>query len=82
MLTSEAGEQIFVPVGFAHGFCTLEPDTEVAYKVSAFYSGAHDVGIAWDDPVIGVEWPLQGKEPVLSDKDRLLPRLAELQSPF
>ena len=82
VLTSEGGEQLFVPVGFAHGFCTLEPDTEVAYKVSGFYSGAHDAGIVWDDPAIGIEWPLQGKAPVLSDKDRQLPRLAELQSLF
>jgi dTDP-4-dehydrorhamnose 3,5-epimerase len=81
-LTSEDGEQLFVPVGFAHGFCTLEPDTEVAYKVSAFYSGAHDTGIAWDDPDIGIEWPLEGREPVLSDKDRHLPRLAQSQSLF
>jgi dTDP-4-dehydrorhamnose 3,5-epimerase len=82
VLTSEGGEQLFAPVGFAHGFCTLEPDTEVAYKVSAFYSGAHDTGIAWDDPDIGIEWPLQGREPVLSDKDRKLPRLAQSQSLF
>jgi dTDP-4-dehydrorhamnose 3,5-epimerase len=82
VLTSEGGEELFVPVGFGHGFCTLEPDTEVAYKVSAFYSGAHDTGVVWNDPEIGVEWPLQGREPVLSDKDRQLPRLAECGSLF
>jgi dTDP-4-dehydrorhamnose 3,5-epimerase len=82
MLTSEGGEQLFMPIGFAHGFCTLEPDTEVAYKASDFYSAAHDTGIAWDDPDIGIGWPLKGRDPVLSDKDKRLPRLAESQSLF
>ncbi|MCQ0988471.1 dTDP-4-dehydrorhamnose 3,5-epimerase [Jiella marina] len=67
--------QILVPKGFAHGFLTLEPDTEVFYKVSAPYSGQHDRGIRWDDPEIGVEWPLGGAQPVLSDKDRVAPLL-------
>jgi len=77
-LTAEGGEQLFVPVGFAHGFCTLEPDTEVAYKVSAFYSPKHDGGIIWNDPEVGIDWPLQGRDPVLSDKDARLPRLSEI----
>lgn len=76
-LTAEKGEQLFVPVGFAHGFCSLQPETEVAYKISGFYSPPHDKGIAWDDPDLGIEWPLNGNVPVLSDKDRNLPRLAE-----
>ena len=82
VLTAERGEQLFVPVGFAHGFCTLEPDTEVAYKVSDHYSPEHDAGIAWDDPELGVPWPLSGGAPVLSDKDLQLPRLADVPSVF
>jgi dTDP-4-dehydrorhamnose 3,5-epimerase len=81
-LTADGGEQLFVPVGFAHGFCTLEPDTEVAYKVSQFHSPEHDAGIAWDDPEIGIEWPLAGQPPILSDRDRSMPRLSEVDAPF
>jgi dTDP-4-dehydrorhamnose 3,5-epimerase len=77
-LTAEGGEQLFVPVGFAHGFCTLEPETEVAYKVSALYSPQDDGGIIWNDPDVGIDWPLEGREPVLSDKDARLPRLSEI----
>jgi len=82
ILTAAGGEQLFIPAGFAHGFCTLEPDTEVAYKISGLYSQKHDTGIAWDDPALGIEWPLNGREPTLSDRDRKLPRLAEAGSPF
>lgn len=81
-LDAEDGAQLFVPVGFAHGFCTLEPNTEVAYKVSGFFSRAHDTGIAWDDPDVGIAWPLAEREPVLSEKDGKLPRLAEIAPPF
>ena len=81
-LTAAGGEQLYIPVGFAHGFCTLEADTEVAYKISGFYSPEHDTGIAWNDPDLGIDWPLQGLEPTLSDRDRKLPRLAEAGSPF
>ena len=81
ILTAEGGEQLFVPIGFAHGFCTLEPDTEVAYKVSDFYSPEHDRGVIWNDPEIAVDWPLGGNPPVLSEKDSRLPRLSEIE-PF
>lgn len=67
-ITAEHGEQMFVPAGYAHGFCTLEPETEVLYKVSDYYSPEHEVGIAWNDPEIGIRWPLEGN-PVLSAKD-------------
>jgi dTDP-4-dehydrorhamnose 3,5-epimerase len=78
VLTAEGGEQLFVPAGFAHGFCTLEEATEVAYKVSDFYSPEHDAGIRWDDAAVAVEWPLEGRQPVVSERDLKLPRLAEI----
>jgi dTDP-4-dehydrorhamnose 3,5-epimerase len=83
-LTLSAGDglSLFVPVGFAHGFCTLEPDTVVQYKVSAPYAPANDAGIAWDDPALGIDWPVSPSAVVLSDKDRRLPRLADLPAAF
>ncbi len=81
-LTAENGHQLFVPKGFAHGFLTLEPDTEVEYKVSDVYAPDCDGGLAWDDPTIAVAWPLGAVAPVLSDKDARLPRLADWKSPF
>ncbi len=77
-LTAEGAEQLWVPEGFLHGFCTLKPDTEVFYKVTNPYSPAHDRGIAWNDPEIGVEWPVSADEAILSDKDKLLPPLRSL----
>jgi dTDP-4-dehydrorhamnose 3,5-epimerase len=76
-LSAEAWNQVFVPEGFAHGFCTLEPGTEVVYKVTAYYSREHDRGIRWDDPELGIPWPVDPAAAVLSDKDRALPRLTE-----
>ncbi len=69
--------QILVPKGFAHGFCTLEENTEVLYKVTVPFSAAHDKGLRWNDPDIGIDWAFSG-EPQLSEKDRLQPRLDEL----
>lgn len=69
--------QLLVPIGFAHAFLTLEPDTEVVYKVSAGYSPAHDRGIVWNDAAIGIDWPLSSQRPFLSGKDEALPRLAD-----
>ncbi|MBA5723735.1 dTDP-4-dehydrorhamnose 3,5-epimerase [Candidatus Liberibacter sp.] len=75
--------QIYVPVGFAHGFMTLEPNTEVIYKVTNFYSKEYESGIFWKDVSIGIEWPrLENIFPNLSEKDMLLSRLQELDSPF
>jgi dTDP-4-dehydrorhamnose 3,5-epimerase len=81
-LSAENGRQLLVPVGFAHGFCTLEPDTEIHYKVSAYYSAAHDHGLAWDDPDLAIAWPVDAASATLSDKDRRQPRLAELPAYF
>ena len=68
---------MLVPIGFAHAFITLEPDVEVLYKTTAPYSAAHDRGVAWDDPAIGIAWPSLPGGPALSDKDRRLPRLKD-----
>ncbi len=77
-LTAENSLQLYVPVGFAHGFCTLKQDTEVAYKVTAYYSPADDRGIAYDDPDIAIRWPLPREGATLSKKDSQHPRLCEL----
>ena len=81
-LSAENWRQLLVPVGFAHGFCTLEPDCEVLYKVSGYYSAANDLGLAWDDPALGIAWPVRPEEATLSDKDRRQPRLADLPATF
>ncbi len=81
-LSAENWRQMLVPVGFAHGFVTLEPDSEVLYKTTALYSSAHDRGVAWDDPDIGIAWPLPAGGPTLSDKDRRWPRLKDAQELF
>ena len=82
ILTADLGEQLFVPRGFAHAFCTLEPHTEVAYKVSGYYAPACEAGIIWNDPSIGIEWPIAPNDAILSAKDAKLPRLTEFRSPF
>jgi dTDP-4-dehydrorhamnose 3,5-epimerase len=81
-LTAENGWQLYVPVGFAHGFVTLEPDTEVVYKVTSYYAPESDGGVRWNDPAIGIDWPLPPGGPALSPKDETLPLLADWQSPF
>lgn len=71
---SEANwRQLYVPEGFLHGFCTLDNDVEVVYKVTDYYSAEHDAGIRWDDPALGIGWPVTGAEAVVSDKDRNAP---------
>jgi dTDP-4-dehydrorhamnose 3,5-epimerase len=81
-LSAENGRQLFVPIGFAHGFCTLEPDTEIQYKVSNYYSAAHDHGLLWNDRTVGISWPIDVDNAVLSEKDQRQPALAELPSYF
>ena len=79
-LSAENWRQLWIPRGFAHGLCTLTPDTEVLYKVDAPYDAAADAALRWDDPDIAIAWPLTG-EPLLSDKDRAAPLLAEFAPP-
>ena len=82
ILSAAEWNQMFVPAGFAHGFLALEPDTEVQYKVSAPYSREHDRAIRFDDPAIGVEWPIDRAALILSDKDRAAPLLSEIETGF
>ena len=77
-LTPEECNQLWVPVGFAHGFCTLEPNTIISYRVTNYYSADHDNGIAWDDPGVGVKWPDIADPDTLSAKDRHQPSLSDL----
>jgi dTDP-4-dehydrorhamnose 3,5-epimerase len=80
VLSADAWNQFLVPKGFAHGFLTLEPGVEVFYKVSAAYAPEHDRAIRWNDPTIGIAWPLNGGAPVLSAKDAAAPLLADIAS--
>lgn len=80
-LSAENGFQLWIPKGFAHGFMTLEPNTAINYKVTAAYSAAHDRGIKWNDPAIGIEWP-DPAPPILSQKDDRQPLLADLPPCF
>lgn len=81
-LSAEDGRMIWVPEGFAHGFCTLTDDTEVAYKVTAFYDRESDKGLAFDDPALSIDWGMPPDRLILSEKDRRHPTLAELPDHF
>jgi dTDP-4-dehydrorhamnose 3,5-epimerase len=70
--------QLFVPVGFAHGFLVTSEEADVVYKLSSYYSPDSEAGVRWDDPEIGIEWPLDGDAPQLSERDRTAPTLAEI----
>lgn len=81
-LRANMPEQLFVPVGFAHGYCTLEDETEVAYKVDCRYSPDHEGGLAWNDPSLGIKWPIGDNEAIVSDRDRKLPLLEDVGKIF
>ena len=81
-LSLEGWSQIYVPVGFAHGFCTLDPNTEVHYKVSAPYSPPHERGLLWNDAALGIRWPVAEGDAILSPRDHDHPSLAELPPYF
>lgn len=81
-LTGAGLEQLWVPPGFAHGFCTLVPDTLVVYRVTDYYSPADDRGLRWDDPALAIDWPAVADPETLSPKDRTQPRLADLPAHF
>ena len=79
-LSAREWNQIYIPQGFAHGFCTLEPDTEVTYKASDYYAPELDRGLLWNDPALGIDWPIS--DPLLSEKDRSHPPLRDLPQYF
>ncbi len=81
-LSEENWKQLYVPVGFAHGFCTLTDNVEVLYKVSAEYGPAEEGGLLWNDPDLGIAWPVEAAEATLSPRDLLWPRFEDFVSPF
>jgi len=82
VLSPEQNNQLWVPVGFGHAFCTLEPDSVIGYRVTSYYSPENDKGVAWDDAEIGIDWPDLADPETLSAKDRVQPRLADLPAYF
>jgi dTDP-4-dehydrorhamnose 3,5-epimerase len=81
-LSAETGHQLYIPVGFAHGYLTLEPDVLVMYRVTDYYAPAREHGIRWNDPDVAALWPLEETDILTSEKDRRLPLLREFASPF
>jgi dTDP-4-dehydrorhamnose 3,5-epimerase len=81
-LSADNALQMYIPRGFAHGFCTLEPDTEVVYKVSSFFAPRAEKGVLWSDPDLGIDWPVAAEDATLSEKDMALPLLKDLPTFF
>ena len=81
VLSADNAHQLYVPIGFAHGFVTLEPYSEIVYKCSDYYAPETEGAIRWDDPDVGIDWLLTG-DPILSQKDALAPLLKDFESPF
>ena len=81
-LSTDSGHQLYIPVGFAHGFLTLDDDVVVMYKASDYYAPAHDSGVIWNDPEIAMPWPLKAADIIASEKDRRLPLLKDIASAF
>jgi dTDP-4-dehydrorhamnose 3,5-epimerase len=81
-LSADAWNQMMIPIGFAHGICTLEPDTEIIYKVTNYYSPQHDFGVRWNDPDLKIPWPIGKDQVALSEKDGQLPFLRDLVHHF
>ena len=81
-ISAENGTQIWVPVGFLHAYCTLTVEAEVIYKVTGAYDRAAERGVIWNDPDIAIEWPIDRHRVILSDKDKVLPRLRDLPALF
>jgi dTDP-4-dehydrorhamnose 3,5-epimerase len=81
-LSEENWRQLYIPEGFAHGFATLEENTEISYKVTHFYAPEYDSGVLWCDPALGIDWPVTPEAATVSAKDQKLQLFAELQSPF
>jgi dTDP-4-dehydrorhamnose 3,5-epimerase len=77
-LSADNGRQLLVPKGFAHGFCTLEPHSEVVYKATDYYSPERSHGVLWNDPSLGIKWPVDETSAVMSDADKIRPRLCDL----
>ncbi len=82
VLTLEQSNQLWVPVGFGHAFCTLEPSTIVSYRVSSYYSPTHDKGVAWNDKDIDIDWPATANPDTLSAKDRAQPSVADFPADY
>ena len=82
VLSDENWRQFYIPAGFAHGFCTLEPNTQVIYKTSSYFAPDHERGILWNDPSLNIDWPIAEGEATLSERDRSWPALCALEGTF
>jgi len=81
-LSAENWKQLLVPKGFAHGFCTLTDDCEVLYKVTEYYAPDHEGGLRWDDPQLGIEWPVKSADAIINTRDARWPILRDFETPF